>query len=73
MSIKTFSKLFAVGLLAASTAGCSTWDGMSKRERATVTGAGLGGVAGAAVTNGGVLGTVGGAAIGGVIGNQVGK
>lgn len=73
MTIKTFSKALAIGLLAATTAGCSTWDGMSRREKATVTGAGLGGVAGAAVTNGGVLGTVGGAALGGVIGNQVGK
>lgn len=53
--------------------GCSTWDGLSKRERSAAVGAGVGGVAGAVVTGGGVLGTVGGAAIGGVIGDQVGK
>lgn len=53
--------------------GCSTWDGLSSREKSAVVGAGVGGVAGAVVTDGGVLGTVGGAAIGGVIGDQVGK
>ncbi|ALM84665.1 glycine zipper 2TM domain-containing protein [Bordetella sp. N] len=63
----------AVALLALTMTGCSTWDGMSHRQKSTVTGAGIGGVAGAVITNGGVLGTVGGAAIGGVIGNQVGK
>ncbi|AUN95982.1 glycine zipper 2TM domain-containing protein [Pseudazoarcus pumilus] len=59
--------------LAVMTAGCSTWDGMSKREKSAAVGAGAGGVAGAVITNGGILGTVGGAAIGGVIGDQVGK
>ncbi|THF64593.1 glycine zipper 2TM domain-containing protein [Pseudothauera nasutitermitis] len=53
--------------------GCATWDGMSSREKSAVIGAGVGGVAGAVITDGGVLGTVGGAAIGGVIGDQVGK
>ena len=41
-------------------------------EKRTVGGAALGGVAGAVITNSGILGTVGGAAIGGVIGDQVG-
>jgi len=59
--------------LAIALAGCSSWDGMSSRQKATVTGAGIGGVAGAAISGGSVLGTVGGAAIGGVIGDQVGK
>ncbi|ARP87686.1 glycine zipper 2TM domain-containing protein [Bordetella genomosp. 9] len=73
MKIKSLSKFCAVCMLALSAAGCSTWDSMSHRQKATVTGAGIGGVAGAVITNGGVLGTVGGAAIGGVIGNQVGR
>jgi osmotically inducible lipoprotein OsmB len=73
MKIKSIAKFCAAGMLALSAAGCSTWDGMSHRQKATVTGAGIGGVAGAVITNGGVLGTVGGAAVGGVIGNQVGK
>lgn len=58
-------------LIAAS--GCATWEGMSAREKSAAIGAGVGGVAGAVVTDGGILGTVGGAAIGGVIGDQVGK
>lgn len=66
-------KLGAIGLLVVSMAGCASWDNMSRRQKSTVTGAGLGGVAGAVVTGGGVLGTVGGAAIGGVIGDQIGK
>ena len=53
--------------------GCATWDSMSARQQSAVIGAGVGGVAGAVVTDGGVLGTVGGAAIGGVVGDQVGK
>lgn len=73
MKYITLGKLAAVALLAVSAAGCSSWDNMSHRQKSTVTGAGIGGVAGAVVTGGGVLGTVGGAAIGGVIGDQVGK
>jgi len=72
----TLSRLLAVTASAVTlvaAAGCSTWDNMDSRQRATVTGAGLGGVAGAVISDGGVLGTVGGAAIGGVIGDQVGK
>ncbi|ACK52943.1 MULTISPECIES: glycine zipper 2TM domain-containing protein [Thauera] len=60
-------------LLAAATTGCATWDNMSSREKSAATGAAVGGVAGAVITDGGILGTVGGAAIGGVIGDQVGK
>lgn len=60
-------------LLAFAASACTTWDSMSSRQQSAVVGAGLGGVAGAVVTDGGVLGTVGGAAIGGVIGDQVGK
>ena len=67
------TRLVSVVLLAMATGGCATWDGMSSRERSAVIGAGVGGVAGAVATDGGVLGTVGGAAIGGVVGDQVGK
>lgn len=70
MNIRTCVTAIALALAAG---GCATWDGMSSRERSAVIGAGVGGVAGAVATDGGVLGTVGGAAIGGVIGDQVGK
>ncbi|MAK55778.1 MAG: hypothetical protein CML17_08045 [Pusillimonas sp.] len=73
MQYKKLSKLAALMVFASALAGCSTWDNMSSRQKATVTGAGVGGVVGAAATGGGVLGTVGGAAIGGVVGDQIGK
>jgi osmotically inducible lipoprotein OsmB len=73
MKLKTIGKLAGVTVLVFTMAGCSSWDNMNRRQKSTVTGAGLGGVAGAVVTGGGLLGTVGGAAIGGVIGDQVGK
>lgn len=70
MNMRTYASAIALVL---ATGGCATWDGMSSREKSTVIGAGVGGVAGAAATDGGVLGTIGGAAIGGVIGDQIGK
>ncbi|EPZ14469.1 ornithine carbamoyltransferase [Thauera terpenica 58Eu] len=60
-------------LLTLAASGCATWDGMSSRQKSATTGAAVGGVAGAVITDGGILGTVGGAAIGGVIGDQIGK
>jgi len=73
MRSSVFGKWIVAGLLAVSASGCSSWDNMSHRQKSAVTGAGIGGVAGAVITGGGVLGTVGGAAVGGVIGDQVGK
>lgn len=73
MKTHQFAKWAAIGLVAVASAGCSSWDNMSSRQKGAVTGAGVGGVAGAVISNGGVLGTVGGAAIGGVIGDQIGK
>lgn len=63
----------ALACMAVVATGCSTWDGMSKKEKSTAIGAGVGGLVGAGASGGGVLGTVGGAAIGGVIGNELGK
>lgn len=73
MKIKTLGKCGAAALMVIAMAGCSSWDNMSHRQKSAVTGAGVGGVAGAVVSGGGVLGTVGGAAIGGIIGDQIGK
>lgn len=70
MNIRTWIPVLA---LVAAAGGCTTWEGMSSRERSAVIGAGVGGTAGAIATDGGVLGTVGGAAIGGVVGDQIGK
>jgi osmotically inducible lipoprotein OsmB len=71
--LQAISKVGAALVIAVSMVGCSSWDGMNKRQQSTVGGAAIGGVAGAVLSNGGVLGTVGGAAIGGIIGDQVGK
>ncbi len=73
MKLSTLGKSAAVVILAVSAAGCSSWDNMSHRQKSTVTGAGVGGVAGAAISGGSVLGTVGGAAVGGIVGDQIGK
>jgi osmotically inducible lipoprotein OsmB len=64
----TASTLAVVALVSLS--ACSD---MSRRDRDMAIGAGVGGVAGSALTGGSALGTVGGAAAGAVIGNEVGK
>jgi len=65
---------FAVGAVAAAVllglGGCAD---MSRRDRDTAIGAGVGAVGGSVLTGGSAGGTVGGAVVGGVIGNQVGK
>lgn len=73
MTFGKIAKLTMIGTLVFTMAGCTSWDNMNRRQKSAVTGAGIGGVAGAVVTGGGVLGTVGGAAIGGVVGDQIGK
>jgi len=56
--------------LSLGVAGCSTWDGMSKTEKGTAVGAGVGALGGAAVSGGSALGTAAGAAVGGVAGHE---
>lgn len=62
------SSVAAIVLLAA---GCSSWDGMTHKERDTTIGAGGGALAGAAVA--GPVGAVVGAGVGGVAGHEVAK
>lgn len=69
---KTRSVLIPAAVLS-SVLALSACSGMSTQQRNTAIGAGVGGVAGSVLTDGGTMGTLGGAAIGGVIGNQVGK
>ena len=57
-----FSLLLTLG-------GCAS---LSTRDRNTITGAGVGAVAGAILTGGSSLGTFGGGVVGGVIGDRVG-
>ncbi|HGY2265208.1 osmotically-inducible lipoprotein OsmB [Morganella morganii] len=70
MNIKRVSTVTLSAVLLLAVAGCAN---MSKRDRNTAIGAGVGAVGGAVLTDGSALGTVGGAAIGGLIGHQVGK
>lgn len=69
--MKNFRR-FAIGMLTATVmvgaAGCS---GMSKQDRNTAIGAGVGAVGGSVLTDGSGLGTVGGAVVGGAVGRQV--
>lgn len=69
-TIKRVMTFVLTAFVAVSLSACSN---MSKRDKNTAVGAGVGAVGGAILTGGGALGTVGGAAVGGVIGNQVGK
>jgi len=68
-----FATTVTILVLSASLGGCATWDSMSARQKSTAVGAAVGGVAGAAISDGGILGTVGGAAIGGYVGQEMGK
>jgi osmotically inducible lipoprotein OsmB len=70
MKSTRWMSISAVLCVASALSACSN---MSPRERDTVVGAAIGGVAGSVLTDGSAAGTVGGAAVGGVIGNQVGK
>lgn len=68
--VRTLSMSALVVALASGLGACSN---MSRQDKATAIGAGLGGVAGSVLTNGSTAGTVGGAVVGGVIGHEVEK
>lgn len=71
--MKTIKRFVVYTLALAMLVGLSGCGTMTHREKSTAIGAGVGAVAGAVVTGGGVIGTGVGAVVGGVIGNQVGK
>ncbi|WGG48803.1 osmotically-inducible lipoprotein OsmB [Rugamonas sp. DEMB1] len=66
-------KLAAPALVLTLALSLSACAGMSRQDKNTAIGAGVGAVAGSVLTGGSAVGTVGGAAVGGVIGNQVDK
>ncbi len=66
-------KSIRITLLAALTLALGACSGMSQQDKNTAYGATAGGVAGAVITGGGVLGTAGGAAVGGLIGHEINK
>ena len=69
MKSKSILSIVTIGM-ALSVSACDT---MSTRDKYTVGGAALGGVAGSVLSGGSALGTVGGAAVGGVVGNKIGE
>jgi osmotically inducible lipoprotein OsmB len=70
--MNTMQKGLITAVAATVLFGLGACSGMSRQEKDTAVGAGVGGVAGAAA-GGGVLGTAAGAVIGGAIGHEVGK
>jgi len=51
----------------------SACSGMTRQQRDTAIGAGVGAVGGSVLTGGSALGTLGGAAAGGVVGHEISK
>ena len=68
-SIQLIGTACALSLLA-TLGACS---GMTRQEKNTAVGAGVGAAAGAVISGGSVLGTGVGAAVGGVIGHEIEK
>ncbi len=65
-------KKMAINLtVAAVVLGLTGCAGMTRQDKNTAIGAGIGAVSGSVLTGGSAVGTVGGAAIGGVIGHGV--
>ncbi len=69
-TIKQIAMTVTLAGAALAMTGCAD---MSRQDRNTAVGAGVGAVAGSVLTGGSAIGTVGGAAVGGVIGNQTTK
>jgi len=69
-NISSRSALLIALLTSLAMAGCA---GMNRQERNTTTGAVIGGVAGAVITDGSPAGAAVGAVVGGVVGHEVDK
>lgn len=65
LTVSTAAATMLLGL-----AGCA---GMSRQDRNTAIGAGVGAVGGSVLTGGSTAGAVGGAVVGGVIGHETSK
>ena len=71
--MKTMQRFAVSAVAAAVLLGLGGCAGMSRQDRDTAIGAGVGAVGGAVLTGGSAVGTVGGAAVGGVVGHEIGK
>ena len=70
--MKATHKFAIAALTAAMLLGLDGCSGMSRQEKNTAIGAGVGAVGGSVMTGGSAVGTVGGAAVGGVRGEEIG-
>lgn len=68
--MKSVQRITTVFIILLVVSACS---GMSRQDKNTAAGAGVGAVGGAILTGGSAAGTVGGAAVGAVIGHEVDK
>jgi osmotically inducible lipoprotein OsmB len=68
--IRNVAAVAVVALAAAGLTGCA---GMSRQDKSTAIGAGVGAVAGSVLTGGSAVGTLGGAAVGGLVGHETAK
>ena len=71
--MKTIQKFSISALAAVMLLGLGGCAGMSRQDKNTAIGAGVGAVGGSVMTGGSAVGTVGGAAVGGIIGHEIGK
>jgi len=71
--MKTMQRLAIGAMSAAVLFGLVACGDMSRRDKDTAVGAGVGAVGGAVLTGGSAVGTLGGAAVGGIVGNQIGR
>lgn len=71
--MKTMQRFVAGAAAAVVLVGLGACSGMTKQEKDTAIGAGVGAVGGAVLTGGSAAGTIGGAAVGGIIGHEVSK
>ncbi|MEY5099648.1 MAG: hypothetical protein RJA36_2367 [Pseudomonadota bacterium] len=71
--MKTTLKSALGAIAVASLLGLGACSGMTRQERNTAIGAGVGAVGGSILTGGSTAGTVGGAAVGGIIGHEIKK
>ncbi len=67
-TLKKVATNLTVAVMVLGLVGCA---GMTRQDKNTAIGAGIGAVSGSVLTGGSAVGTVGGAAIGGVIGHGV--
>lgn len=69
--VKTIQRFTGSSVALAVLIGLGGCSGMSRQDQNTAVGAGVGGVAGAVLTDGSAIGTVGGAVVGGIIGHEI--